>query len=347
VNDIDARIRDALRAAADEVRQEDLHPAASPRSSRYRAANRWIAPMLAAAAVIAVVATSVALSGSPTASRHVPAAGSPTPAHSSSPSPARTTVRASGAAGSSIAPPVGTRRSIGSSTSNSGSPASTTVQANAAGAACFFADACSGGAQTFYEPLWPFANYSQAGHWETVDGPNGHSPWHLDAKATALSFADGFLQFTDITIVTTARIGVDQAHVGVGFRDANGTAHTSAVLHLVRYERTLGDTKAGWEVVGSDDTTFSVERPAYGSAVSSPMTVGGHITGVDENIRVVVRTLGGVVGNAAPLPAGGATSPWSVRVSFSGSGVLTVVASTGGHLIQHERFAIQGVHTGG
>jgi hypothetical protein len=32
-------------------------------------------------------------------------------------------------------------------------------------------------------------------------------------------------------------------------------------------------------------------------------------------------------------------------VSFHGSGVLTIVAFTGGHLTQHERFAIQGGHT--
>ena len=48
------------------------------------------------------------------------------------------------------------------------------------------------------------------------------------------------------------------------------------------------DADSPWEVVGSDDTTFSVEQPAYGSTVQSPMLVGGHITGVDENIRVML-----------------------------------------------------------
>ena len=113
----------------------------------------------------------------------------------------------------------------------------------------------------------------------------------------------------------------------------------------MRYETTTGDTAAGWEVVGSDDTTFSIEQPAYRSAVSSPMTVGGHITGVDENITVAVHTLAGTVDRVAAVPAGGTNSPWSVTVPFTGHGVLTVVAATGGHLIQHERFTIQGVHT--
>jgi hypothetical protein len=44
-------------------------------------------------------------------------------------------------------------------------------------------------------------------------------------------------------------------------------------------------------------------------------------------------------------PAGGVNQPWSTTVSFSGvtDPVITIVASTGGHLLAVERFAIQGV----
>jgi hypothetical protein len=50
--------------------------------------------------------------------------------------------------------------------------------------------------------------------------------------------------------------------------------------------------------------------PGYGAAVSSPLRVGGRITGVDEALRVAVidgngRTLGRVSG----VPAGGGTHP--------------------------------------
>jgi hypothetical protein len=58
-----------------------------------------------------------------------------------------------------------------------------------------------------------------------------------------------------------------------------------------------------------------------------------------------VRTFDRIVGRGGPLPAGGTNSPWSGRTQFTGHGVLTVVAVTGGHLQQHERFAIQGVHS--
>jgi hypothetical protein len=75
--------------------------------------------------------------------------------------------------------------------------------------------------------------------------------------------------------------------------------------------------------------------------------VGGHITGVDENITVTVLSVSGnnAAGAGASLPAGGQHSPWQLSLSFPNRGVLTVVAATGGHVAQHERFAIQGVHT--
>jgi hypothetical protein len=181
-----------------------------------------------------------------------------------------------------------------------------------------------------YEPLWPF---DAAGSGQ----PAG------DAPSTALAFTRQYLGFTEITTVTSSRYEGQEAHIGVGYRNPPGKLATAAVLHLIRIH-TAGDG-GGWEVVGSADTTLTLEQPAYGSVVSSPMTVGGRVTGVDENIVVTVRSqTGGVVGRAPGLPAGGDQSPWHTTVSFTGSGVLTVVAYTGGHLQTVERFAIQGVH---
>jgi len=327
MNDLDARIREALRAATDRIQEQDLRPAHAPQSSTVRSRGRvlrWTPPMLAAVAVIAVVVvTSLALSGSPSASRLPQPAGPGT-----------------GTASPTTSPP----------NTQASTPAPTTVSPTPApgadNAACYFADACpTGSLSSFYEPLWPFDSYAQARQWQKIDGPDGHQPWHSDAAATALFFTENYLGFTDITLVTTTQVGADQAHVGVGYRDPSGSKRTSAVLHLIRYEKTLGETDAGWEVVGSDDTSFSLEQPAYDSVVSSPMTVGGHITGTDENISVAVRTSDGAVDRITPFPAGGDNAPWSATVPFSEHGVLTIVASTGGHLIQHERFAIQGVHT--
>lgn len=84
--------------------------------------------------------------------------------------------------------------------------------------------------------------------------------------------------------------------------------------------------------------------------MSSPLTAGGRITGVDEALRVaVIDGNGRTVGQVNGVPAGGSSTPWSVTVDYTqpASGVLTVVVSTGGHVAEVERFAITAVRTGG
>jgi hypothetical protein len=133
----------------------------------------------------------------------------------------------------------------------------------------------------------------------------------------------------------------------VGYRDPNNALRIAGTLHLLRFG---AERDAPWEVVGTDDTTLSLTTPSYGAKVTSPITVGGKIIGVDENIVVVVRQLGSAapVGNAAGVPAGGQAQPWSTTVQFTvpHAGALTIVARTGGHLQGVERFAITGAWTG-
>jgi hypothetical protein len=284
MNDLDDRISSALHAAVDGLREQDLRPAEAPRTTKARGRRTigWAAPLLTAAAVIAIGATTFLLADLRNSSHETQPGGTTT-----TPTLTPTPVLAG------------------------------------------------------YEPLWPFADSSEARQWQTVDGPNGHSPWHADAKATALFFATGYLHFGDITKVTTASVGTNEADVGVGYLLPNGQKHTAAVVHLVRF----GDASAPWEVVGTKDTTFSITEPKYGSQVTSPMTVGGRITGSDENIAIAVRTVDGDVDKIDPVPAGGDNAPWSVTVPFSEHGVRTVVGSTGGQLTAHERFAVIGVVT--
>jgi hypothetical protein len=198
--------------------------------------------------------------------------------------------------------------------------------------------------QLGYQPLFPFANRDDVLVWLRSYHSGGHAPWHVNAAQTAQAFTVGFLGYGDINQITSQASDRRGAHIGVGYRDPNGTAHTAAVLHLVRFGP---ETDAPWEVVGTDDTTFSIETPAYGSRVTSPVIVGGHITGVDENIHVTVRQLSGQrpLGQSDGIPAGGDNQPWSATVDFAGASdrTLTVVATTGGHQQQVERFAVQGV----
>ncbi len=42
-------------------------------------------------------------------------------------------------------------------------------------------------------------------------------------------------------------------------------------------------------MVGTDDTTHTLNIPAYGGTATSPVRIGGKITGMDENLRAAVH----------------------------------------------------------
>lgn len=195
-----------------------------------------------------------------------------------------------------------------------------------------------------YQPLWPFASAAGVEQWQDSYRRGGQQPWHLDPDQTALGFTTGYLGFTEIDRVISREVGDTEAHVAVGYATEGGRTATAAVIHLVRWG--TGE-EAPWEVVGTRDTDLTLETPRYGAAVSSPVTVGGRITGVDENLRVQVRQPSSPqpLGSAPGLPAGGENSPWETTVTFSGATdpALTIVVSTGGHFQEVERFAITGV----
>jgi hypothetical protein len=196
-----------------------------------------------------------------------------------------------------------------------------------------------------YQPLWPFASEKAATAWQLRYRVGGQQPWHLDAEQTALAFTTGYLGFTEIDKVVSHPIRGDDARITVGYQNSDGSNSVAAVLHLVRIG---GGSDAPWEVVGTDDTMLTLDRPKYGAAVSSPLTVSGRITGVDESIRIDVRQLSSAVpiGTYCCVTAGHDRQPWSARVGFHGATdqiALTIVASTGGHVQGVERFAITGI----
>lgn len=197
-----------------------------------------------------------------------------------------------------------------------------------------------------YQPLWPFSGVAAATAWQQAYRQGGHQPWHLDPRATALSFASGFLGYNGIDRVARETRSGTESWVTVGYADPNGATAAAAVVHLAR----IGTgADAPWEVVGTRDTTLTLTRPPYGATVVSPIAVGGQITGVDESLRVQVRALGKpLLAEVTGIPAGGQRSPWSAQVRFAAPAgtVLTIAVSTGGHSAEVERFAITGVRAG-
>ena len=335
--DIEDRLRAAYAARADTVTESSLRLAEPPSDEIQpigdvidisTARRRWITPALAAAAVAALaIGTSIALT---VRSDHHHASPAVTPSTitptlpSPAPSPSVPHQSPTTGAPTSPAPTARPRRLRRCQRRRLPAPAY----------------------EFGYQPLWPFANLASAQAWQVAHRSSGVQPWHADPSQTALSFTQGYLGLTEINLVTSTRVTSEGAYVGVGYRDPNGAAHTSAVLFLVRFGP---DADSPWEVVGSDDTTFSLEQPAYGSQVQSPMLVGGHITGVGREHSghgAQPRQLIAPVGGSCCQPAGGNGTAWAMSVPFSASAgqVLTIVATTGGHLQTVERFAIQGVH---
>ncbi|MEV7419113.1 hypothetical protein [Streptomyces sp. NPDC089919] len=197
------------------------------------------------------------------------------------------------------------------------------------------------------QPLWPFSTLAQAQAWQRSYREGGHQPWHLDAPATALAFVQGHLGFKDMDRISSRSVNGRDARIGVGLGSPEEARRgTAAVLHLVRYGT---GPDAPWEVVGTDDTTLSLTVPAYGAKAASPLRVGGRITGVDESVRVQVRqpSTPTPLGSTCCTSAGGTNTPWTATVSYTHATdpVLTVVATTGGHLADVERFALTAVRT--
>jgi hypothetical protein len=198
-----------------------------------------------------------------------------------------------------------------------------------------------------YMPLFPFGNLAAVRAWQASYTSGGHQPWHLNADQTALAFTQGYLGFSQINKVAAHTIGGSNARVTVGLTLPNGEVNHAAIIHLVKF----GSGKyVPWEVVGTDDTSLTLDSPAYGGTATSPARIGGKITGVDESLRAEVHQLGSssLVGSYCCQPAGGQATHWSLTITFhavSGQ-VITIVVHTGGHVAAVERFAITGVRAG-
>jgi len=198
-----------------------------------------------------------------------------------------------------------------------------------------------------YQPLFPFANLAGVRAWQASYASGGHQPWHLNPGLTALAFTQGYLGFTHIGKVAALRMTGGDAHVTVGFHRPDGHVSAAAVIHLVKYGT---GRNVPWEVVGTDDTTLTLDVPAYGGIATSPVRIGGKVTGVDESLQAEVHRLGasGPVGSFCCQPAGGQASPWAFSVPFRATPgqLITIVVHTGGHVAAVERFAVTGARVG-
>jgi hypothetical protein len=98
----------------------------------------------------------------------------------------------------------------------------------------------------------------------------------------------------------------------VGIVNADG--HQVATIGLVREDD--GSPRA-YSVAGVyPDSGFSMTSPSEGQQITSPATLSGRITGVDENISIGLITQSGRTICTASTPAGSG-APWSTTISWT------------------------------
>lgn len=321
-DDLGLRLRAALQVEADAVRYDEEAGLDAVRGGG-RAARRRRRAALAGAGVAALLAAAVAIPlVLDDGDRTVTTGPEPTPTTTSDPPTTSPAPDPSTDPRPSTTPPSTTPPETAPADGGAGTPA---VLAQA--------------------PLWPFRTAAEVDEWRAGYRTDGQGPWHLDAEQTALEFTTGYLGFTEIDRVLRSDIGATEAHVVVGYaQPGDGELSAAANVHLLRWG--TGDD-APWEVVGTADETLTLDTPDYGSTVTSPLTVGGEITGVDESlhVRVLQPSSPAPLGETCCVPAGGENARWSVTVPFSGATdpALTVAVATGGHVQDVERFAITAV----
>jgi hypothetical protein len=158
--------------------------------------------------------------------------------------------------------------------------------------------------QPFVPAIWPFASHDQAQAWRQDPSTK---PWAASNLGVAQHFVDDYLRLTDVHLVQTCN-SCDVVEI------ANADGKQVGTVGLVRED---DGTPRAYSVAGvMFDPSFAVTSPAEGARASSPLTVSGTITGVDENVVIRLLSQDGRGLGTAAAPAGSG-APWSTTLSWT------------------------------
>ena len=185
-------------------------------------------------------------------------------------------------------------------------------------------------------PVWPFTTDAQAADWLADPGARG---WARDPVQVVQHLVDDFLKLPGGTAVGTAGGGdVQRVVVKIGGRPVS----------TVQVEQVGRTTSGPWSVTGAASEDVGITAPEADAAVTSPLTVTGRVTGVDESVRVQLLASSGteLAGGYAPA---GAEEPWSLPLRWTSSAwsVGAVVASTANGNGDLRAFGLTPVRRGG
>jgi hypothetical protein len=159
--------------------------------------------------------------------------------------------------------------------------------------------------------LWPFTSDNEARSWERSPGPR---TWASDPDQVTRHFVQDFLGITgaSTTLVSGDCIDCPSQHRPTTVIGVTVGGRRVAAVQLAQ----VSDAKGPWTVTGVLGADLTITSPRPGAAVSSPLSVTGRITGVDENVRLRLITATGKEIATAGAPAGSAV-PWQGTLAWA------------------------------
>ena len=175
--------------------------------------------------------------------------------------------------------------------------------------------------------FYPFTSEAAEQQWVAQDGPS-KQPWVKDPALVAKTFVAAFVQQPSVDQVVSTHLSGRTAAVTLGrlFADGSNTRKVPVTtVQLARFDQ-------AWLVVGASDADgrLKLTDPKPGQTLTSPAIVSGPGYGVDENVRVDIRTVSGIArtGTLPTVGFGNGVPQWSTSVPFSSAdprGAVVVV----------------------
>lgn len=169
-------------------------------------------------------------------------------------------------------------------------------------------------------PFFPFTSDAQAAQWAAAPGDRA---WADDPVQVAQHLVDDLLDLEGVRATRDSCLCDDRAIVTLQAGDA--------AVGRVQLSHLGTGSRRPWVAMSLDAHAtgqLSVTSPTAGSEVSSPLTVIGTVQGVDENVRVSLRTATGTLLDEQGAPAG-SEKPWSATLRWTAddwtTGVVTAV----------------------
>lgn len=200
-------------------------------------------------------------------------------------------------------------------------------------------------------PLWPFTSYTEAESWRARHRTERGTAWQYDAEQVGNRYLHRVLGLGGLSVLSYpgypihGREPASVMAVDVGYY-VNGQPHAAGGLQLARFGH---GRSYPWEVVGPGRSVpphFAITAPASARNAADPVQVSGGHAPAGALVQLAAVTSTGTVAGRATATAEH-SGRWSTSLEWNApSGMLALVATSGGTATRPEHFALLGVRAG-